>query len=275
MHRYLKHHFALLVLVQLAICHAQVSIVDIGATGNQVNLTDTYDQNFDSLLSSGGSPWLNGATLPGWYTTQSSYSANPLPFAGALGSYGVGSSSERALGSAGAIWALSFVNNSSQTISGFTMSYTGEQWYRGANDPQGSTQISFRYRVYGSGVSDSVQVYDLGGISNWTALTQLYITSPNQTDTTATALNGNAIENQTFVNFTLTGIAVAPNEEIWFRWTTGSVLSQPHAMAIDDLQVSFLSTIPEPASFASFAAAAVLGIALIYRRRRLPAADGS
>lgn len=125
----------------------------------------------------------------------------------------------------------------------------------------------FRYRRYAANVSEATEVDGIGGIANWTATPELNFNSPNQTDVSASILDGNAPENRIFVNFTLTGIAVAPGEKIWLRWSAGSFLAQPHAIATDDVQVSFLASIPEPASFASFAAAAALGVALFHRRR--------
>lgn len=119
----MKHHFLLCVgLGVVSPLIAQVNIVDSGATGTQVNLNGVYTQNFDTLLSStpsSGVPWVNNVTLPGWYSLGTSYSVNNR-FSG-LSSYGNGTDAERALGSIGGSWALRFVNNSSQTITGFNV----------------------------------------------------------------------------------------------------------------------------------------------------------
>src|SRR5690606_34081648 len=140
---------SLLLLTTIAVSPAgAIDIVDSGATGaGQVNLNGTYTQNFDTLLAStpsNGSAWVNDLTIPGWYSSQSGYTANGV--LGGLGSYGT--DSDRALGSVGAFWALRFVNTSTATISGVQISFTGEQWYRGGNSPQEATTMSFRYRIY-------------------------------------------------------------------------------------------------------------------------------
>lgn len=262
--------FALIGLALLTICHGQITIVDSGATSDQVNLAGTYNQSFDSLLAttpSSGAPWVNNVTLPGWYSNPSFYSAS-YTAVGIL-SLGVATDSDRALGSRGNSWALRFVNSSSQTITGFNVSYTGEQWYRGANDPQGASIMSFEYKKYSAATSAASEISNINGAGR-ISVPELYFNSPNQTDVSASILDGNTTENRLFVNFTLTGIAVAPGEKLWLRWASGSLLAQSHAIGIDDVQVSFISTIPEPASFASFAAAAALGIALIHRRRGRP-----
>ena len=123
--------------------HAQIRIVDSGATTNQVNLNETYIQNFDTLASTGSSaPWVNNSTLPGWYSSQSSYS---IAFylgdsnGGVFTSFGSVNSPERSLGSqldtgfTTAIWGIRFTNDSSTSLSGFSLTYDGEQWNLGGN----------------------------------------------------------------------------------------------------------------------------------------------
>ena len=239
---------------------AQITIVDSGAAGNQVNLAGTYTQNFDTLPTPppGGTDWINNSTLPGWYSNQSYILTNGIN--GGLASYGT--DSDRALGSTGAYWALRFVNNSSQTISGVSLAYDVEQWYRAANSPQVSNQLLLYYRIYGAATSEAVEVDNISR-AGWTWLTAASFTTPNATDTSASMLDGNLPENQGDVSVMIDGITLAPGEKLWLRWVTFDDVGNDHALAIDNVSVSF-STIPEPASFA-----ALLGLySLAFANRR-------
>lgn len=244
-----------------------IDIVASGASGySQVNLSDTYTQDFDSLLSvtgSGGTPWVNDVTIPGWYSTQSSYHANFV--GGGLASYGIGS--DRALGSISTNWELRFVNQSSQTISGFSVSFEAEQWYRAANSPQVATQLFFYYRIYAANISEAVEVDSIGGITNWTSVPALWVAAPNLSQPTAAFLDGNAIENSTDAFASVTGIDLAPGEKLWFKWVTGTPPGNPSALATDNLSVSF-TTIPEPASLVALTGFGALAITALSRRNR-------
>jgi hypothetical protein len=262
--------FVLLGVLLFSICHGQITIVDFGATGNQINLADTYTQNFDSLLAttpSSGVPWVNNTTLAGWYSSQNTYTASYTT--SALLSLGAVNDIERALGSRGSNWALRLVNNSSQTITGFNISYTGEQWYRGANDPQSLDRMFFDYQKHLASTSEATEIALITGAGR-VFVPDLYFIAPNRTDVSASVLDGNLTENRYFVSYTLNSISLAPGEKLWLSWSTGDTISfNDHTLAIDDVSISFLSTIPEPAAFATFASAAVFGVTLIYRRRRL------
>lgn len=237
---------------------AQIAIVDSGAIGNQLNLAGTYTQNFDSLPSTtplGGSAWVNNSTIAGWYSTQSDIIANGTN--GALGSYGT--SSERALGSTAAYWALRFSNNSSQIITGLSLSYTVEQWYRAANSPQVTNPLRLYYRVYPAAWTEGNELSMLTTGSGWTQVSTAIFLTPNATDITASVLDGNLPENQGGVNVMVSGITLAPGEKLWLRWVTFDDAGNDHALAIDDLSVSFsTAAVPEPAS-----AAILLGLATL------------
>ncbi len=234
---------------------AQITIVDSGATGNQVNLGGTYSQNFDSLPSStphGGNDWVNNVTIPGWYSTQSAYFANVVD--GGLGSYGT--DGDRAFGSIAAIWSLRFVNSSNQTITGLTVSFDVEQWYRGANDPQIANNHVLFYRIYDASISEAVEVDSQFG-AGWTYVPGATFTSPNVTLTSSEMLDGNLAENRGFVSVTVDDITLAPGQKLWLRWGTGEDPGEDHALATDNVSVSF-QVIPEPA-----AAAALVGLAAL------------
>jgi hypothetical protein len=244
-----------------------IDIVDSGASGAyQVNLAGTYTQNFDSLVSSGsgGVPFSNDTTLPGWYS-QLTYGANQLS---GLSSFGT--DSDRALGSTGAYWALRLANASTQLITGLSVSYTGEQWYRGANNPQSSDRIYFYYRIYDSSVTLPLEIYGIGGISNWNEVNLLEYDAPNATATSASMLDGNLPENSVNVSFNLSGIVLAPGEKIWLKWISSNRDGvNDHALAIDDLNISFFTAaIPEPAATTALLGLATLSFAASRRKAR-------
>ncbi len=262
----MKIRCLLTALFSAASAHA-IDIVASGASGSaQVNLSDTYTQNFDSLLSatgSGGAPWVNNVTIPGWYSTQSSYNANFV--GGGLGSYGTGA--DRALGSIATNWELRFVNQSAQTISGFSVSFDAEQWYRAANSPQVATRLFFYYRIYAATISEAVEVDSIGGINNWTGVPALWVAAPNLSQTSAAFLDGNAIENNAHVSASVQGITLAPGEKLWFKWVTGTPPGNPSALATDNVSVSF-TAVPEPAVASAVFGFGALAFGLCSRKRR-------
>ncbi|NJR43460.1 MAG: hypothetical protein HC767_13170 [Akkermansiaceae bacterium] len=126
--------------------HAQVSY-----TGG------VYSQNFDTLQgntnNTTGVTWTNNSTLPGWYSSQTTYGVtngtmggtaatfNPTGTAANVGlfSFGSSSSTDRALGSratsavagnSNIYYGVRLVNQTAQTISSFTVTFTGEQWHK-------------------------------------------------------------------------------------------------------------------------------------------------
>lgn len=246
----------------------QITIVDSGANGNQANLAGAYTQNFDSLPTStpmGGASWNDNITIPGWYTTQISISANDL----GPGIKSFGTDSDRALGAVNAYWGLRLINSSSQTITGLQVSYTGEQWFRGANDPQAQDQMFFLYRVYGSAVSANTEVNGFIGIANWIREDAFGFLSPNFSSTTASDLDGNAPENQVNVSFFLP-VTLAPGEKLWLKWISSDRSAfADSALAIDNLSVSFSTAIPESSSFATLAGTLGITMAASRRQRRV------
>ena len=66
----------------------------------------------------------------------------------------------------------------------------------------------------------------------------------------------------------INGITLAPGEKLWLRWVTFDDPGNDHALAIDNLSVSFsTATIPEPASAAALLGLAALAFATGRRRR--------
>ena len=213
-----------------------------------------YSQNFDSLASSGtANGWTNNVTLPGWYASQSaglgvvsSYRAESgSGNTGALYSFGATGSSERALGSVASgtpgnlAYGVRFTNDTALTATNITISYTGEQWRNGGNT--NAQKLAFSYLVSSSPITNS----DALNANSWTAFTGLDFTTPT-VGATSSALDGNNPANeQVFTNVVLP-VVVQPGQEIFLRWFDTNDSGNDHAVAIDNLTVSFSASTNSP-----------------------------
>jgi predicted extracellular nuclease len=214
-----------------------------------INLNSPYSQNFDSLANSGTNiPWNDDSTIPGWYSTRPTYTANNgSSNTGSLYSFGTTGSTERALGSVasgttGTIYYGSrFVNNTSSTITSLNIGYTGEQWRNGGNTtPQ---KLDFQYLIGATSI-------DSGTYVDFDALD---FTSPVATATTA-ALDGNATANRTALSSTLSGLNLPPGQEIWLRWQDTNDAGNDHGLGIDDFNISAGGVTPAPVTTVSIQA---------------------
>jgi Immunoglobulin domain len=215
----------------------------------------TYSQNFDTLASSGtANAWTDNSTLPGWYASKTLGGATISTYradtgsgnAGALYSFGASSAAERALGSIGSgtpgnfAYGVRLVNDTAQAVNNITISYTGEQWRNGGNNAP-AQPLTFSYLVSASPITSS----DAGATLTWTAVPALDFISPTFGGTTAAALDGNAAANQhVFSGIVLPGVSVLPGQEIFLRWLDINDAGNDHALAIDNLTVSFTGVPP-------------------------------
>jgi hypothetical protein len=240
------------------------------AQSTSISITGpTYTQNFDTLPNSGtftftGSgpfnlPTTTPGSLNGWAFQRLSGTQANAAFRFGDGSttnqgvysYGTAGSGERALGSfAGGGLVSSFgallVNNSGSTLNSITITFTGEQWRRGANP----NTLSFQYSVGATSISTGT----------FTSFSALNFTGP-QTGS-GTALNGNLAVNQVQITATITGLNWTAGSNLVIRWNDGNEGGADAGLAIDNFSLA----IPEPATVAAgFAAVALLGLAV--RRR--------
>lgn len=212
----------------------------------------TYSQNFDTLANTGtANTWTDNSTLTGWYASKSAGAAlaayqagTGSGTAGALYSFGASAATDRALGSIGSgtvgnlAYGVRLVNDTAEAVNNITISYTGEQWRNGGNAT--AQPLTFSYMVSATPITSS----DAGTTLTWTAVPALDFTSPT-TGATAAALDGNAAANQhVFSGIVLSGVSVLPGQEIFLRWLDLNDAGNDHALAIDNLTVSFTGAPP-------------------------------
>ncbi|MBI5385470.1 MAG: hypothetical protein HZA90_12395 [Verrucomicrobia bacterium] len=222
--------------------------------------TGVYSQNFNSLAASGtANTWANNVTLPGWQAVRqfnvavTAYRAGTgSDNAGAIYSYGVAGSSDRALGSVASgstsnlAYAVYFLNDTGAAQSGIKVSYVGEQWRNGGNTAQ--QQIFCDYQV--SATAPALDA-DIGGA--WQAFPTLDCFGPTFS-ATATALLGNDPTNQVaFTDVELTGVTVPAGQVLVLRWLDFNDAGNDHGLALDDLTVTFpgVSVVTNPPAIAA------------------------
>jgi endonuclease G, mitochondrial len=207
-------------------------------------------ENFDTLPVTGaGVAWADNSTIPGWYTTRTTYTAGTgSSNGGALYSFGVAGTNpvtDRALGSvaSGATTAIfqaaRLTNNTSATITSLDINYAGEQWRNGGNTVAHS--LTFQYQVADAGVITGANTPATG----WTAVPALSFTGPIAT-ATAGPLDGNAAANRLAITGTL-NVTVNAGQEIWVRWQDADDAGSDHGLAVDDFSVTANGAPADPA----------------------------
>lgn len=244
----------------------------------------TYTQDFDGLagatpthlvgrgplpLSSG---FDGGVGLDGWFGANPGGSAESTEFRAHDGSLAGGSgrgvlslglddgAADRALGALSTsnqvnTFGLVLQNTSGQTLTSFTLSYTGEQWRRG-NVPS-PNQLVFGYAI----VAGEDQHTNELAVA---AVPALDFAAPNvDLGATEVALDGNAAGNRTpGISATVTDLQWAADSFLVLQWAANDQSGQDDGVAIDDL--SFNAAVPEPSSMFGVG---MVALAVLRRRR--------
>ena len=207
-----------------------------------ISLTSgTYTQDFNTLSNTAAST-TNNLVINGWLMTESGggardneqYGVDPgSSNTGDTYSYGTAGSTDRALGQLRSgtlisIFGAAFTNNSGNTITSLTISYTGEQWRLGTISR--TDQMDFQYSTNATSITTGT----------WTDVNSLDFVSPFTT--TVGALDGNAAANRTVLSFTITGLNIASGATFYIRWTDIDASSSDDGLAVDDFSLSFGST---------------------------------
>lgn len=233
-----------------------------GAAQAAITLTGTgaHQNNFDTLASTGQN---NTGGLAGWEFLELGTSANNGYFAtngaensGNTFSLGQVGSGERALGALAhnntgtlqSLFGVQLVNNTGKTITGFTVTYVGEQWRLGQTG-RGADRLDFAYRV-----ATTEQSLNAGSFVDVNALDFI---APNTTGAWGTARDGNAAQNRATVSGAVIGLNVAQGEVLTLRWIDLDIKlanggqAADDALGIDDFVFTpTLAAVPEPATWA-------------------------
>ncbi len=239
-------HLLLLLLVANATVYAQ-----LGSPINYSVKKAIYQQNFNDLPNGGSftltgkgpfgfaqSPFLIPA-LTGWEFLHKSGSGTHAVFAQGAGtatssgiySVGANSSTERALGSIAAgtgvyAFGIRLVNQTGTNLNKISGSFTAEQWRKG-----GSGNKNTWMGKYATGILNSI---DPPNLLNHSAMNFSSI----QFSTGVGSLNGNSPENQTTIQFTITGIDWKNGEELVLRWDDVDETGSDDLVAIDNFSFS-------------------------------------
>ena len=230
--------------IAAALAAASLSHAQVAYTGG------VYLQDFNTLPgttdNTANLAWTDNVTLPGWYANKSSFSVTAGTLGGTaaafsptaaanpnnvgLFSFGTAASNDRGLGSraTGAIagnnpvlYGVRLVNTTGQTLTSFTVSYTGEQWFK-----SGKTTADTLLMDYQIGASDISS-------GTWTAATGGTFTSLINT-TTAATVAGNTAANRRGIAAKVTGITWAPGAELWVRFRDTDETGDEQGLAVDD-----------------------------------------
>ena len=225
-----------------------------GAAHAQISYTGgVYSQNFDTLPGTTnnqtGQAWTNNSTLAGWYSSHAAFGVTDGTIGGTAAtfdstsvaanigmfSFGTAASTDRALGSRATstgsndpvLYGVRLVNNTTQTLTKFTVIYTGEQWFK--SSAATAHTLLFDYQLGATSISTGT----------WTNVSAGLFTAPIATGTTPTALNGNTAANRTVKLVAVSGLSWAPGQELWVRFRDANESGNEQGLAVDDF--SFLA----------------------------------
>jgi hypothetical protein len=245
------------------------SVMDSIITENFDTLPTDLPQNanIQTVYAQGwkdNSTTVAGATigLPGWYLYhptdpsgdedgfnhhQRVRSGPGTSGTGAFYLFGTSSSDpEKALGTVGAntlapngqnmYMAMRLVNHTGQNLTGFTITYDGEQW-RSAGLASAES-ITFGYSLSANEMNwfEDATVFENVATAGYTGA--LY--------GSAQAIDGNTTGRFPDITSSITGINWVPGAELWLRWTDQQVPTTDDGMAIDNVRFKASNTIVNP-----------------------------
>lgn len=203
------------------------------------SLNVAVTEDFNGLVSS-GTGTLSDNTPIGVGFVESGTNANATYSAGngsaATGDtygYGSGTQSDRALGGllSGNLTptlGIRFRNDTGATITSLAISYAGEQWRLGATGR--ADRLDFQISTTATALGGS-------GATGYSDVDALDFSSPVTSGTTG-ALDGNAAANRTAITHTIGSLSIAPNAEVWLRWTDFNASGADDGLAIDDFSIT-------------------------------------
>lgn len=250
-------------------------VLPAAAAVSYVTSGSTYLQSFDSLSSNTGQTpaWVNGTTLEGWHWVNNA-GAGPTTYRPAdgtlarqgvilsMGKAGVGIVEDRAFGSqspnGGAStlrFGLQLLNTTSETLSTFSLSYTGEAWRLITAENVTADSLTFSYQIFAAGTGS------LTASTGWTSISSLDFIAPTTPEGgESQGVDGNDPAYRKALSGTVSGITWEDGQELWLRWTDAP--GPRTMMGVDDLV--FVASVPEPSGVMMGS----LGLLALLRRRR-------
>jgi predicted extracellular nuclease len=202
------------------------------------NFTDSYSENFDTLVGTGISTILPAE----WILAESGTNANAIYTAGTGSgnagdtySFGTAGSTERALGgllsgSLTPLFGTSFTNSTANPLTSFRVGYRGEQWRLGTLGR--ADRLDFQYSLDATSLTTGT----------WVDVDALDFSSPVTTGTVG-ALDGNT--NSTNLSTTISGLNIPVGATFWFRWQDFNATGADDGLAIDGFSLDSRPT-PQP-----------------------------
>ncbi len=229
-------------LIVLSVFAAMAARAQISYTGG------VYSQNFDTLPGTTNNTlntaWTDNVTLAGWYASKTTFSVTDGTVGGSaatfdstasannigLFSFGTASSTDRALGSratsvfagnAPVLYGVKLVNNTGNTLTKFTVIYTGEQWFKSSS--ASAHTLNLDYQLGAANINSGT----------WTAVSPGTFTAPVFTNIAAT-LNGNLAANRSLKVAVVSGISWAAGQSLWIRFRDDNETGNEQGLAADD-----------------------------------------
>lgn len=212
-------------------------IVSLHAQINLTAINSAYEQNFNSLPSTGTTNDIS--TLPqGWTFIETGSNAN-MSYAASTGSsnagntYSFGTDADRAFGgllsgSLNPTIGASFTNNTGTVITALNIIYKGEEWRLGSNvagrEPD---RIDFQYSVNATSLNTGT----------WTDVNELDFNSPVVSGTVG-LLNGNDAVNNRSISFVISGLNIASGQSFFIRWQDFNVANADDGLGVDDFSLT-------------------------------------
>ena len=239
---------ALCLFVLCSTAPAQTGQAPVCASLTAANLT--YNQNFDTLASSGST----GTTVPvgfGFSETgvnaNSSYKVSTGSSSGDTYSFGSDPITDRAFGTLRTTGTIStiggcFVNNTGSPITAFTIKYDGEMWFLGTTGRV--DQLDFQYSTDATGLTNGT----------WNDVNALDLLTPSPFNS-AGPQNGNDTFNRTAgITATISSLSIANGSKFYIRFLDFNVPGNNDGLGIDNFSITAAG--PQPGTF-NFSASSV------------------
>lgn len=250
---------AMLVMGGQNLIAAPLSYTTVGAT---------YQQNFDGLPTDatnasqnlgGLGPYdfsvvtgVTAGSLDGWYLARGAgngvteFKSQNGSLSGSAGrgviSFGTNGSAERALGTlptsnTAGQFGLVVTNNTGITLTGFSISYVGEQWRSGD-----SGHVNSLLFAYGSGTD--ITGASLGGSTDLD-LNTIVTPGPTAGTDNTIALDGNLVANSLARSGSISGLNWLPGDSLFVRWSGQDLPGSDNGLAVDNFS---FTAVPEPSA---------------------------